>query len=104
MVSPSFYVGLMCSSIERLREAIIEYSVRNTVEIKMARNDKIRVRAHCAEIRPQNLYASYDTRARYFVVKTYYGKYNCKKSGLLEGVVQHGLQESMQSTLELITS
>jgi hypothetical protein len=52
MVSPSFYVGLMCSSIERLREAIIEYSVRNTVEIKMARNDKIRVRAHCAEIRP----------------------------------------------------
>lgn len=79
MVSPSFYVGLMCSSIERLREAIIEYSVRNTVEIKMARNDKIRVRAHCAEIRPQNLYASYDTRAKYFVVKTYYGKYNCKK-------------------------
>jgi hypothetical protein len=73
MANHSFYVGLMFSSVERLREAIIEYSVRNRVDINMARNVMIRVIAHCAENRPWNLYASYDTKAKSFVVKTYYG-------------------------------
>lgn len=79
LTNPVFHVGLMFSSVERLRRAITKYSVRNKVEIKMARNDKIRVRAHCAENCPGNLYASYDSRAKYFVVKTYYGKHNCQK-------------------------
>jgi hypothetical protein len=41
MVNPSFYVGLMFSSVERLKEAITKYSVRNRVEIKMASNDRL---------------------------------------------------------------
>jgi hypothetical protein len=79
LTNPVFHVGLMFSSVERLRRAITKCSVRNKVEIKMARNDKIRVRAHCAENCPGNLYASYDSRAKHFVVKTYYGKHNCQK-------------------------
>ncbi|WVZ51182.1 hypothetical protein U9M48_002347, partial [Paspalum notatum var. saurae] len=77
--NPSFNVGLVFSSIEKLREAITESSVRNTVEIKVPRNDKTRLRAHCAENCPWNLYASFDSRAESFVVKTYYGKHRGQK-------------------------
>ena len=40
MSNPTFFVGLVFSSIEKLREAIAEYSLRNRVEIKLPRNDK----------------------------------------------------------------
>lgn len=79
MTNPAFSVGLVFPSVEKLREAINEYSVRNRVEIKMPRNDKIRVRAHCAEGCPWNLYASFDSRMKSFVVKTYYGGHTCQK-------------------------
>jgi hypothetical protein len=59
----------MFNSIERLRQAIIEYNFRNRVEIKMARNDKIRVRAHCAENLSWNLYASYYSKGQSFCCK-----------------------------------
>ena len=55
------------------------YSVKNRVEIKMPRNDKTRVKAHCADGCPWNLFASLDTRSNSFVVKTYYGPHNCQK-------------------------
>lgn len=45
----------------------------------MVRNDKTRVRAHRVEKCSWNLYAPYDTRAKAFVVKTYYGKHSCQK-------------------------
>lgn len=76
-VNPSFHVGLMFNSVERLREVIIDYSVRNMVEIKLVRNDRTSVRAHRVEKCSWNSYAPYDTRAKSFVVKTYYGKHSC---------------------------
>ena len=79
MQKPAFSVGLMFSSVEKLREAINEYSVRNIVDIKLPRNDRTRVRAHCAEGCPWNLYASCDSRVKSFVVKTYYGGHTCQK-------------------------
>lgn len=79
MQKPAFSVGLMFSSVEKLREAINEYSVRNRVDIKLPRNDRTRVRAHCAEGCPWNLYASCDSRVKSFVVKTYYGGHTCQK-------------------------
>ena len=79
MQKPAFSVGLMFSSVEKLREAINEYSVRNRVDIKLPRNDRTRVRAHCAEGCPWNLYASWDSRVKSFVVKTYYGGHTCQK-------------------------
>lgn len=79
MKKPTLLVGLVFPSVEKLREAIDEYSVRNRVEIKWPRNDKIRVRAHCADGCPWNLYASFDSRVKSFVVKTYYGGHTCQK-------------------------
>jgi len=78
MNNPSFSVGLVFPSVEKLREAITEYNVKNRVEIKLPRNDQRRVKAHCAEGCPWNLYASLDTR-----VKTYYGGHNCHKEWVL---------------------
>ena len=79
MQKPAFSVGLVFPSVEKLREAINEYSVRNRVDIKLPRNDRTRVRAHCAEGCPWNLYASWDSRVKSFVVKTYYGGHTCQK-------------------------
>ncbi|CAO2194483.1 unnamed protein product [Urochloa humidicola] len=77
--NPTFFVGQVFSSVVKLREAIREYSVRNRVEILQPRNDSTRLRAHCAEGCPWNLYASMDSRVKSFVVKTYYGTHNCQK-------------------------
>jgi len=81
---PSFSVGLVFPIVEKMREAITEYSVRNRVEIKMPRNDQRRLRAHCVAGCPWNLYASLDSRVKSFVVKTYYGGHNCHKEWVLK--------------------
>ena len=41
------------------------------------------MRAHCADGCLWNLYASWDSRVNSFVVKTYYGTYNCQKEWIL---------------------
>ena len=60
MQNPTFHVGLVFADVQKLRDAITEYSVRNRVKIKMPRNEKARLKAHCAEGCPWNLYASLD--------------------------------------------
>ena len=64
-----------------VRKAIEEYSVKNSVEIKLPRNDNRRLRAHYTEGFPWNLYASKDSRLNSFVLKTYYGVHNYRRSG-----------------------
>ena len=49
MQNPAFHVGLVFADVQKLRDVITEYSVRNRVEIKMPRNEKARLKAHCAE-------------------------------------------------------
>jgi hypothetical protein len=84
MQNPAFHVGLVFPNVEKLRDAIIEYSVRNRIEIKMPRNEKIRLKAHCVVGCHWNLYASLDTRTNSFMVKTYYGAHNCQKEWVLK--------------------
>lgn len=57
MNNPTFKVGLVFSSVQHLRDAIAEYNVGNRVQIKMPRNEKQRIRAHCAEGCSWNLFA-----------------------------------------------
>lgn len=84
MANPTFFVGQVFPSIQKMRQSIIEYSARNRVEIKYPRNEKRRLRAHCAEGCPWNLYASMDNRVQSLVVKTYYGVHNGQKEWVLK--------------------
>ncbi|CAN6352866.1 unnamed protein product [Urochloa humidicola] len=79
MSNPEFKVGMVFSSIDELREAISEYSIRNRVAINKPINDKKRIKAHCAEGCPWFMWASFDSRAKGIMVKTYEGKHTCKK-------------------------
>lgn len=83
----------MFPSVESVRAAITEYSVKNRVEIKMPRNDKRRVWAHCAEGCQWNLYASWDSRVNSFVVKTCYPTHNCQKEWVLRRCTSKWLAE-----------
>jgi len=58
--NPIFKVGMKFDSVEVLRKAITEYSIKNRVEIKMHKNDSIRIKAHCDDGCPWYLYASFD--------------------------------------------
>jgi hypothetical protein len=47
--NPIFKVGMIFESVEMLRKAITQYSMKLRVEIKMPRNEKKRLKAHCAD-------------------------------------------------------
>jgi hypothetical protein len=47
--NPTFKVGMVFDSVEMVRATINEYSMKNRLEIKTLRNDKRRIKAHCAE-------------------------------------------------------
>jgi len=82
--NPIFKVGMKFDSVEMLRKAITEYSIKNRVEIKMPKNDRTRIKAHCDEECPWYLYASEDKRVDYFVIKTYVGTHTCQKKWVLK--------------------
>ena len=71
-------------SVEVLRKAITEYSIKNRVEIKMPKNDRTRIKAHCDEECPWYLYASEDKRVNCFVIKTYIRDHSCQKKWVLK--------------------
>lgn len=58
--------------------------MKNRVDIKLPRNDQQRLRAHYVEGCPWNLYASKDSRANAFMVKTYNGEHKCQKEWILK--------------------
>jgi len=96
--NPMFKVGMVFDSVQMVRAAINEYSIKNRVEIKMPRNDKKRIRAHCAEGCPWTLYVSYDSRVKTFMVKTYVGSHNCQKQWVLQRCTSNWLAEKYIDT------
>jgi hypothetical protein len=80
MSNPIFKIGMRFSIVEVLRQAITEYRMKHRVDIKMPRNDRTRVEAHYAQGYPWGLYASFDSRFTYFVVKKYVGQHICQKA------------------------
>jgi hypothetical protein len=98
MNNPTFKVGLVFPSVVEVRKAITEYGIRNRVHISMPRNDKLRVRAHCAEGCSLNLYVSEDNRAKAFVVKTYYGDHTCQREWQIKQCTSKWLAEKYLET------
>jgi hypothetical protein len=49
MWNPIFKVGMKFDSVELFMKAITEYNIKNRVEIKMPKNDRTIIRAHCDE-------------------------------------------------------
>lgn len=75
--NPVFKVGMIFYSVQMLRKAITEYSLKQRVQISLPRNEKKRLRAQCVDGCPWNLYASTDPRTKGLMVKTYTGEHNC---------------------------
>ncbi|CAO2142725.1 unnamed protein product [Urochloa humidicola] len=69
--NPTFTIGMCFPSVEMVRKAVTEYSLRHRVDIKMPRNEKTRIGAHCALGCPWKLYASKDSRSQTIMVKSY---------------------------------
>jgi hypothetical protein len=93
MSNPTFSVGLVFPSVQSVRAAITEYSIKHRVEIKMPRNDNRRIQAHCAPGCKWNLYASRDSRVNSFLVKTYYPIHNYQKEWVLRRCTSKWLTE-----------
>ncbi|CAO2205815.1 unnamed protein product [Urochloa humidicola] len=89
--NPTFKVGMIFSSVEVLRKAIQEYSLKHRVEIRLPRNEQTRVRAVCTIGCPWNLYASTDTRIKGLMVKTFNGEHNCQKKWVLKNCTSNWL-------------
>ena len=54
MPIPSFKVGMVFDLVKTLSAPLTGYSLKNRVDINLPRNDKMRVRAHCAQGCPWN--------------------------------------------------
>jgi hypothetical protein len=91
--NPIFKIGMKFPSVEVLRKAITEYSLKNRVEIVMPRNDRTRIQAFCADGCPWTLYASMDKRLGCFLVRRYVGDHNCVKKWVLKRCTAKWLAE-----------
>lgn len=97
--NPTFAISMCFSSPEMVRKAVTEYSLRHRVDIKMPRNDRTRVGAHCAAGCPWNLYASYDSRVKTFLVQRYVREHNCRREWVLKRCTAKWLSEKYHSEL-----
>jgi hypothetical protein len=92
--NPIFKVGMVFESVEILRKAITEYCLLNRVDIKMPRNEKKRLRAHCEDDCPWNLYASNDTRTKdSLMIKTFNGHHTCHRKWSLKKCTSRWLSQ-----------
>jgi hypothetical protein len=93
MSNPIFKIGMKFPSVDVLRKAITEYSLKQRVEIKMPWNERTKIEAHCANGCPWFLYASLDNRVNCFLVKRYVGDHNCVKKWVLKRCTTKWLAE-----------
>jgi hypothetical protein len=98
LVNPTFKVGMVFSSVELVRKAITEYSLKHRVDIRMPRNDRSRVGVHCDVGYPWTFYASLDSRTKAFMVKTYVREHNCRKEWVLKRCTAKWLAEKYTET------
>jgi hypothetical protein len=71
-----FHVGLCFESVEVLRKEIQAYSCINRQDIKLPVNDKRRLNAKCSAGCSWNLWASYSSISKCFMIKKYCGEHS----------------------------
>lgn len=86
MESPQFSVGMIFGSVQEVRGAINQYSIKNRVAIKTPRNNRTRVEACCAVGCPWQLTVFEDSRAKCFMVKKYVNEHTCSREWELKAV------------------
>ena len=91
--NPIFKVGMLFESVEVLRKAVTEYSVKQRVDIWFSRNEQKRLKAHCADGCPWLLYGSVDNRSNGMVIKTYQGTHNCQRKWVVKRCTSRWLAE-----------
>ncbi|CAN6275091.1 unnamed protein product [Urochloa humidicola] len=80
MANPIFKLGMAFSTVEDLRQAINEYSIKTRQQLKKLKNDKKIVEVVCADEEcPFYMWASFDNRKNSFVVKRFVGEHSCAK-------------------------
>jgi hypothetical protein len=95
MHDPKFHVGLCFESVEQLRKAIQAYSCVNRQDIKLPVNDKKRVNARCSKGCKWNLWASYSSISKSFMIKTFEGGHShcCSKTFKVHSFTSNFLAE-----------
>ncbi|CAD6220863.1 unnamed protein product [Miscanthus lutarioriparius] len=75
-------------SVEVLRKAVTEYSIKERVKKNYSKNEQKRLKAHHEEGCPWKLYGSVDSSAHGMVLKTYNGTHTCHKKWKLLHLLQ----------------
>uniref|UniRef100_A0ACD5VPL5 Uncharacterized protein n=1 Tax=Avena sativa TaxID=4498 RepID=A0ACD5VPL5_AVESA len=78
MENPIFKLAMAFSTMQEVRNAVAQYSVKNRVQVKKKRNNSVRLEAHCAEGCTCQLVISWDNRTEKFLVKEYVGEHSCE--------------------------
>ncbi|XP_044396159.1 uncharacterized protein [Triticum aestivum] len=86
MADPEFKIGMTFSTVEQLREAISEYSIKNRVALHKTRNCRTRVEVVCAEGCPWYLYVTEDSRSKSLLVKRYVNEHTCSREWAIKAM------------------
>jgi hypothetical protein len=95
MVNPIFHVGLCFETPEILKKAIRAWSCIHRQDIKLPTNDKKRINAKCSAGCEWNLWASYSSITKCFMIKTYNPNhsYGCTKTSKVHAFTSNFLAE-----------
>ncbi|KAH7861322.1 hypothetical protein Vadar_024596 [Vaccinium darrowii] len=80
MEDPSFQLGMKFSSTNDFKDAIRQHAIKHQRNVKLAKNDKLRVRAKCQKGCPWEVYARKMLAEESYQVRTYRAIHKCRLS------------------------
>jgi hypothetical protein len=98
MENPVFKVGLVFSSVEEARKALLAYTVRARKKIRKTKNNRSRLEAVCDEGCPWMIKIAKDTRWEGgFGVTSYVGKHDCESVLEMRALTANFLKEKIMT-------
>ncbi|KAH7847383.1 hypothetical protein Vadar_025501 [Vaccinium darrowii] len=77
MEDPPFELGMKFSSATALKDAVKQHAIKHRRNVKLVKNDKLRVRARCQKGCPWEIYARKVLAEESYQIRTYTGIHNC---------------------------